>query len=940
MSVINTYQDINGMCKPLTENMPVTQLRDGINTTNALATVNNGIIPQLTQYENSVRYLEHTNQRYWQAEANRQSAWNNEASKYGSLMSSQNNLLNQINYLEIRLWRYQNHLYYRTRNGQLLIDNQIEIQKELSSRYGLDVYIVNDMNNVLRGNNNIRINTVFIAINSLPSVEEELFNPHAKYELFQDRNGVWKRNLLAYTRYSLKGLPHDKQYASFTKTLMCNIAENTSELISTWIRNIGMRNDTILLLIGNQIISKDIILDKVITRLFNTGIVTTLTDEMLQKKSLAEIVNGTLFLHIDHIPKDEHDREKLRVLLTSLIIQRSVLSNGYTIPTQTKVIVTIDEVDLFFKDFMEITTTLFIKSEKDLLSEYGISSKISLYLQIENTLDDYATEISSMSTKSHKELQNDNQRYMELISLSTHEAQLCGTAIPVLDPYSEKFDSLLPKGDYHTLITGLTRIGKSFLMLSLIIRYFLRGDCSIILFDIHSDLAKKVIKLIKDPKRLLYISPILSSSHSTTINLFETSDKSEKNIAKLSQIILRVLKSIKMDESFSGPMEELLINCIRVLLRKGGGSFAELYRFMNDKRNEDLVKYAKNSSNPLEEEYFNDYFKSATNTKDAVRRRLSSLLSDPLFSNLMNGINTVDLEKEMNTLGKIIIFDIPKGEMEITYEYYMKFILEYIQILALKRVERPKEQRTLTHLFLDEAHNFITPNGNVETILTEAGKYNLYLTMANPTISQYRTSDFRDILLSMTDAKIIGKNSNQTLDAMNKTLHTKLDDVENLSKGQFYVSVGNNNIVKIQNTDRFIDDQEHISDEQWQELKQYQLDHFYRPLKEYVTPQLKEEDFNKKIDSFINDIKSKDPQRFQAIKEIDPDMFGEIEHNFNDGEGYIAQPELKSYFNILNDNIYSKRNRDFIELLKRDALFEQEVKLNQKYKDKFRYALG
>jgi hypothetical protein len=297
--------------------MQATQICDSINTTNALAIVNNG----LTHYENSVRYFEHTNQRYWQAEANRQSAWNNEASKYGSLMNSQNNLLNQINYPEIRLWRYQNNLYYCTRNGQLIIGSQIEIQKELSSRYGIGVHIVNDVNDVLRGNNNIRINTVFIAINSLPSVEEELFNPYTKYELFQDQNGVWKRNLLAYTRYSLKGFQMYMQYASFTKTLMCNIAETTSELISAWIRNIGMCNDTILLLVGNQIIAKDIILDKVIARLFNTGIVTTLTDEMLQKKSLAEIVKGILFLHIDHIPKDEHDREKLRDLLTSLIIR-------------------------------------------------------------------------------------------------------------------------------------------------------------------------------------------------------------------------------------------------------------------------------------------------------------------------------------------------------------------------------------------------------------------------------------------------------------------------------------------------------------------------------------------------------------------------------------------------------------------------------------------
>lgn len=208
MSDINTHQDKNGIYKPFTENMPVTQIENSINTTNALATVNNGIIPQLTNYENSIRYLEHTNQRYWQAEANRQSIWNNEANKYSLLINLQNNLLNQINYPEIRLWRYQNHLYYRTRNGQLIIDNQIEIQKELSSRYGIDIHIVNDMNNILRSNNNIRINTIFITINGLPSVEEELFNPYTKYELFQDQNGVWKRNLLAYTRYSLKGLPH------------------------------------------------------------------------------------------------------------------------------------------------------------------------------------------------------------------------------------------------------------------------------------------------------------------------------------------------------------------------------------------------------------------------------------------------------------------------------------------------------------------------------------------------------------------------------------------------------------------------------------------------------------------------------------------------------------------------------------------------------------
>ena len=57
-------------------------------------------------------------------------------------------------------------------------------------------------------------------------------------------------------------------------------------------------------------------------------------------------------------------------------------------------------------------------------------------------------------------------------------------------------------------------------------------------------------------------------------------------------------------------MEDLLEMCIRVLLKKGNGSFQELYRFLNDKRNEDLVVFGKNSLNPLESEFFNDDFET------------------------------------------------------------------------------------------------------------------------------------------------------------------------------------------------------------------------------------------------------------------------------------------------------------------------------------------
>lgn len=940
MSDIQTYQDKDETYKPVISNMPI---HEGINTVNVLEAINDNMRYQLANYGNNIRDLEYINQRYWQAEANKQYIWNNEMGKYNSLINAQNSLLYKINYPEIRLWRYQNQLYYHTNNGQLIIGNEIEIQKELSSRYGCNVRIVNDINDVLQNNNEYRINTFPIAINSLPVVEEELFIPNIDYEIFQDYSGgAWKRNLLAHTRYQKNKL--HSLIPSFIKKLMSNLTQCDSDSISLWIKNIGCTDtDNILLLVGNQTVSKDIVINKVIKPLFNTGIVATLTDNMLQKESFENIVRGKLILHIDHIPVDEKDQEKLKQLLVSIVIQRSFLSDERTIPTQIKVIVTIDEADSFFKNFMELTTALFINKYEDFLSKLGISSLVLLYKEIEQSLDYYAGEISSMPKEQINLHTNDNQRYLELVSEVTTNTHLSSNNLPILDPYNENYETLFPQGDYHTLITGLTRIGKSFLMLTLMLRYIFRNDCSVILFDIHSDLAKKIIKLIKEPERLVYICPVLDSSYSPTINLFEISDKSEKNIAKLAQVILRVLKSIKMEESFSGAMEELLLNCIRILLRKGGGSFSELYRFMNDKRNKDLVEYAKGSGNLLEKEYFNDYFASATSTKDAVRRRLSTLLNDPLFSNLMNGTNTIDLEKEMNTPRKVIVFDIPKGEMENSYEYYIKFILEYVQILALKRVEFPRDERVLTHLFLDEAHNFITPNGNIETILTEAGKYNLYLTMANPAVSQYKTTNLRDIILSMTDAKIIGKNSNQTLEAMNRTLNTKLD-VEKLSKGEFYISVGENEIVKVQNTNRFLDEKEHISDEQLQEHKQYQLKYYYRTIQEQVVAQPTETDLHIMLDEMAAAISSADLSDSSCLKKLqisDPERFAEIESDFNYFEPKtdkkqprMRQQELGTVFKLAFEQSHLIDNRKFTEMLKdKNSMFLEAIPQTRKLKD-------
>jgi hypothetical protein len=863
------------------ERSNVASVQNAMALNETMKTVNGQLAYEVKQYNSYASSMENINQRYLNAEAGRQWIYNNELQKYNILMDRQNNLLNnRINFPEISLWRYKKLLYYRTNSGELIIDDPIEIQKELSSRYGPDVYIVYDLNDVLKNNTQLRVNTVFIAINCVLVVDQEIVEPNSKYELLQYADGTCRRNLLSHTRYMKKRLLKHNTSDTFTKKVMSCITERNSDCISPWIKDIATENDTILLLVGNQALSEDLVVDKVIKQLFNQGIVVTLTDEILQEQSFEEILSGVFCLHINKIPYDEKEREKLKDLLVSTVIHKSVLSNGYTIPIQVKVVVTIDEVDPFFKDMMELTKTLFINTKESLLQQLNFDSLVPLYKGVEKSLDHYSYEVSSLRDNPLDQYKNDNEKYLELLEENETE-EINSENFQVIDPYEDSFKRYFPIGQYHTYITGLTRIGKSSFLIILFMYYIQNRKAVTILFDVHGDLAKKAKMLVKDKERLLYISNSLDKSYVASINLFILDDESEKSISKRANVILGVLKQIKADESFSGPMEEALLRCIRVLLRKGNGSFEELYRFMNDKRNHDLVQYAKGCGNTLDEEYFSDYFND-TNTKNAIRRRLGTLLSDEDFINMMSGNGKcIDFEKEFNTAGKIIIIDIAKGDMD-SYVYYIRFIVEYILVLALNRVKTPEEDRVMTHLILDEFDNFISSNNNIKTIFKEAGKYNLLLTLAQQVISDIKDPSLRDVVLSLTEKKVIFKNYNNTLGALNKTLNKDLD-VENFNKGECYITVENNGLVKAKSTTRFLDDSEEISAEKWKEYEQYQLTENYRPLKPETTSQPTADELIEMIQKFKDDFKSKnllESSCLYRLKSTAPKMFDEIEQNF------------------------------------------------------------
>lgn len=922
------------------------------------ALANDNMYHELRFYGKNVRNFENFNRRYWNSKIDYDQIVNNEAMRYDFFNSKQNSILNNINMLfqPIRFWRSGDLYYYRpTPFSNVIVGDRKIIAKEISSRYGnVNIVIVDDLNDALSYNNTeIRIDTTYLSDNSIPVVDEEAFEPNVKDEIYRNFNGSLVRNYLRHSQYLENrfydfNLEYEKD--SYAKHFIQRMT--TFKDIKFLANRFGkffkhLNTSNAIVLVGNKDVSEGILLNRILKPLFSSQYCITITDEMLENNELEDIVKYKLVYHIDHIPESDANKEKLRELLISILVDKFIMVEDKIVPIYGQVIITIDNAEPFLKDFLSSSDVFFVDSIETIMANLEEEDKISLHNKIYNSLELLSKELSVLGNLPYEDYENVSQKQEFLKLLEDMDEELTSLIKSnLLDPFDDNFENLIPIVERfkHTYITGQTGSGKSELLKTLILRDILRGDGSVILLEPHGDLAEDVAKMVQDKTRLVYVDPFLCENKAPSINLFHLPNKSEANIARVTQIILNVLRGINSDESFSGAMEDHLEMGIRILLRKGNCSFQDLFRLYNDARNKDLVEFGKNSPNQLESEFFCDDFESSKPTKDAVRRRLKKLLNDPIFSNMMNGDNVIDLENMMNSIGKVIIFNIPKGKMTNTYKYYIRFIVEYIQILALKRADIKESERVHTNLYIDEAHNFITSSATISEILTESRKYKLFITFAHQAITQIKDTNLRDIMTTMTNVKIIGKNSNKTLEAINKTLNTKLEDVEILETGEFYLSAGSNDIIKINNTDKLLNGKEEISDMQWQEHKQYQLENHYRDvesLEDFVNPS---EQLNQIIDDFINAIKTIDVPYFKEVQ-ASPKLYEELIYNFNDesdeASGYISKQDLYQYFNLIYPKYAFTNNKDLLKLLKnKDSFFKQDVNSNKTYNSKKRLLIS
>lgn len=358
----------------------------------------------------------------------------------------------------------------------------------------------------------------------------------------------------------------------------------------------------------------------------------------------------------------------------------------------------------------------------------------------------------------------------------------------------------------HIYLVSQSGAGKSELLKLLIYDLIRRSGkkrrYTTILLDPHHDLSHEVLgfsffrKLYKD--RLIYINPTINKeigvkeAYSPTINLFEIPDKEEDTIDAFSQEITNAIsemikKPSNADEAFSTNMDAFLKPCIATLLRMDRTTdLRDLKRFMDDEANEDLIAIGQRSPDEEHRSFFQNSFskKRYNTTKDAVYIKLQSLLNSALFRRLTVGESTINLPKAVNN-GSVIIFDFSKARGRKAAADFGRFMVAYIQAIALRRQDTPKRFRKQTFLFIDEFHNYV--GNSIKEIMAEARKFSLSLVLAHQVVGQEMSTSLMDIILSNANLKVVGKNARKSLEAMGANIDIPLEKLKRIPKYEFYV---------------------------------------------------------------------------------------------------------------------------------------------------------
>ncbi|MFZ6015213.1 MAG: type IV secretory system conjugative DNA transfer family protein [Patescibacteria group bacterium] len=287
----------------------------------------------------------------------------------------------------------------------------------------------------------------------------------------------------------------------------------------------------------------------------------------------------------------------------------------------------------------------------------------------------------------------------------------------------------------HMYIIGKTGMGKTVLQENMVMSDVMAGH-GVCYIDPHGDTAEKLLDYIPSNRinDVVYFNPA-DLEFPVGFNILESVAESQKHL--VASGLMGVFKKIWPDV-WSPRMEYILLNCVHALLDYPGATLLGINRLLVD--DDYRARVVAKIRDPIIKTFWVAEFASWTDkykaeALPAIQNKVGQFLSASVIRNIVSQVkSTIDIRKIMDD-GKILIVNLSKGRIgEENMRLLGGMIISRMQMAAMERVDMLEEDRRDFYLFVDEFQNFA--NESFASILSEARKYHLSLTIAHQYIEQ------------------------------------------------------------------------------------------------------------------------------------------------------------------------------------------------------------
>jgi CxxC-x17-CxxC domain-containing protein len=292
----------------------------------------------------------------------------------------------------------------------------------------------------------------------------------------------------------------------------------------------------------------------------------------------------------------------------------------------------------------------------------------------------------------------------------------------------------------HMYLLGKSGSGKSALLANMIVQNVWNGE-GVCVVDPHGELVESILATIPAhrAKDVIYFNPADTDYH-VGFNVLQLDDPRYKHL--VASGLMGIFTKIWAN-AWSARMEYILNNAILALVDTPGSTLLGIPRLLVDKDYRQVV--INNLKDPVikafwvhEYETWRDQYRNEAIAP--IQNKVGQFLSTSIVRNVVGqSKSTLDLFSLMNT-GKIFLVNVSKGRIgEDNSALLGGMIITKLQLAAMERVRIPEDDRKDFYLYVDEFQNFVTDA--FASILSEARKYRLNLTLAHQYIAQLVTKD-------------------------------------------------------------------------------------------------------------------------------------------------------------------------------------------------------